>query len=135
MLLDAGARLDPEGLPPLLAVLNQPRRDTLAVLLRDRPGVIVSEFFGKSYLKHAIDAKSGLLPVIAALTQQELKRTDRAKELTRGLKSYDKKLLKLALSGEDAFLTADHVREDVERIRCPWCGIEPPIPGEDTLSA
>jgi hypothetical protein len=120
-LIDAGADRHPrDSLPPLIAALNDAKRDSLSVLLDGQPGDILSEIDGKSYLVHAIEAESGLLPLIAKLAVEELKKQKREKDIWRNLKAKQKRALTNALEIQDASMTAEYMRSIVNRTRTPW---------------
>ena len=74
MLLQYNANPHPKGMPPLLAALNNERREILEVLLEDRPGDVLMEIEKKPFIVHAIECESNLLPVIVTRVQMEIKK-------------------------------------------------------------
>jgi hypothetical protein len=124
MLLAAGADVHPEGLPPLIAALNQPTRDAFALLIEDHIEDIMTPFNDRTFLMYAIEEESGLLPIIASLTRQYLTSTKRIKEMTHGLKPKQKKELQKALAFEDGGIFTDYVRETAARVVSPWQPID-----------
>ena len=132
MLLDAGANPHPEGMPPLIAALNNETRESLAVLLKGRSRDILSEFENKPFIVHAIEYKSNLLPIIVSLVKEEIEKMKEAGEENippfppKGLKSKHKSKLEKADALHDTLITSEFVDNAVKVIKCPWRCIESP---------
>ncbi|OHT09394.1 hypothetical protein TRFO_21718 [Tritrichomonas foetus] len=117
-------------MPPLIAALNNETRESLAVLLQDRPHDILSEFENKPFIVHAIEQKSNLLPIITALVQAEIQKMKDAGEENipkfppKGLKSKQKSKLDTAIKLHDTLITSEFIDNTVKTIKCPWRRVE-----------
>jgi hypothetical protein len=123
MLLESGAEVHPNGLPPLLASFNHDERDVLAVLLEGRLEDVLLEFDHKPFLVHAIERQSNLLPVIArcVILATEKLPAERRRQLTpKGLTRKQEKMLKKALKLQDEELTTEFVTASVHAVKRPW---------------
>lgn len=129
MLLIHGANPLPEGTEPLIAALNNETRETLAVLLQDRPGDVLRVIEEKPFIVHAIEMKSNLLPIITTLVKNEIKDMEEKQKDNipnfppKGLKSKQKKELEKAEKLNDERITADFVDAAVNAIKNPWKNI------------
>lgn len=129
MLLIHGANPLPQGTDPLIATLNNETRETLAVLLKDRPSDVLRTIEEKPFIVHAIEMKSNLLPIIVSLVKQQIKiKEDNHEENIpvfppKGLKRSQKKELEKAESLQDERITADFVDDIVKSIKNPWKNI------------
>lgn len=126
MLLQYNANPHPKGMPPLLAALNNERREILEVLLEDRPGDVLMEIEKKPFIVHAIECESNLLPVIVTRVQMEIKKLQDKGESNippfppKHLKRKQKKALKKAIKFNDVIIATGVVENEVNWIMCPW---------------
>lgn len=129
MLLVHGANPLPQGTEPLIATLNNETRETLAVLLQDRPRDVLRVIEEKPFIVHAIEMKSNLLPIIVTLVKKQIKEMEDNHEDNipkyppKGLKRSQKKELEKAESLQDERITADFVTDAVKAIKNPWKNI------------
>lgn len=129
MLLMHGADPLPPGTDPLIATLNNETRETLAVLIQDKPECVLRVIEEKPFIVHAIEMKSNLLPIISTLVRKQIKILEEknAKDIPKyppkGLKRSQKKELEKAESLQDERITAEFVNNTVKAIKNPWKNI------------
>jgi len=124
LLLDSKASLTRGSYHPLIEVLASGNREAFAILVHGRePELPFLVIDGKPYLIHAIQTKTMLLPVIAAIISKE---TEVARANGRNdfpeisLTNPEKKRLKAALEVKDSLISIDSVNEKVKRLKSPW---------------
>ena len=136
MLLSYGANPNPEGLHPLIATLNNENRESLAILLKGRESEILRPLDGKSFIVHAIEKKSNLLPAIVTIVKEEIRKKQEAGEKNipkypPKLKRKQKKELEKAEELNDTLIRTDFVDQAVKSIKCPWKKPEVPLNFDD----
>lgn len=126
LLLQFGANLNPRGMPPLIAALNNENREILAVLLEKNPSDVLKRFYDQEFIYHAIEQESNLLPVVVTLVKQEIqKMKDSGAENVpkfppSKLKRKQKQTLQRAMELNDTIITTEFIDNIVNDIKCPW---------------
>ena len=127
LLLDAGAVFNRGQFHPLLEVLSSGNREAFAILIQSRekelPFLIIDQ---KLFIIHAIQLKTMLLPIIAAIIKKETEEALKRGENNVppfppiGLTNPEKKRLQVALEVKDSLISIEGVKDKVKRLKSPW---------------
>lgn len=134
MLVDAGADMDLGDSNPLVFAVKHGNRECFSALINGHESKIIEEKEGKFILIHALDNKTTLLPVVAAMVKKESEIKNVPFPPVK-LGNKDKKRLERALGFNDLYLPIETIAKEVKMLRSPWRSIEKAlIPIQDQFS-